>query len=135
MCSSDLAGGDAFDVRRVGLWQPRAVLAERIATRVDVMRAAGLADEVDAVAAGLSRTAAQAIGYKELLALYRDDRPLRDAATEALDHAFSSIVQHTTQFARRQRMWFRRDPSIVWFAANRNADDLARAVLACWGTP
>ena len=56
---------------------------------------------------GLSRTAAQALGYKELLDHL--------AGALSLDEAVSTIVLRTRQFAVRQERWFRRDPRIRWF--------------------
>ena len=70
---------------------------------------AGLLDEVRALAArpgGLSRTARQALGYRELLAHVEDGVPLAEAVREA--------VRRTRAFARRQWAWFRRDPRIIW---------------------
>jgi tRNA dimethylallyltransferase len=71
----------------------------------------------------LSRTAAQAIGYKELLAYLAGDEP-------SVDDAFAMAVNRTKQFARRQRVWFRRDPRITWLRGN--IDELTAAVLARW---
>src|SRR5262249_36781224 len=62
-------GPPAIDVTLVGLWVPRAELASRITARFAAMEAAGLLDEVRLLASQpLSRTAEQAIGYKEVLA-------------------------------------------------------------------
>jgi tRNA dimethylallyltransferase len=69
----------------------------------------GFLDEVRSLAAlpgGLSRTARQALGYRELLSHVEDGVPLDDAVAEA--------VRRTRIFARRQWAWFRRDPRIVW---------------------
>ena len=55
---------------------------------------------------GLSRTAAQALGYQELL------EHLEGRAS--LDDAVDLAVRRTRRFARRQRAWFRRDPRIAW---------------------
>jgi tRNA dimethylallyltransferase len=72
------------------------------------MMAAGLLDEVRRVhAGGLSRTAAQALGYKELID-HLDGH-------SSLDDAVAVIVQRTRQFAVRQERWFRRDPRVQWF--------------------
>jgi tRNA dimethylallyltransferase len=103
-------------------------LAVRIEARVAHMVAAGFVEEVAALAAhpgGLSRTATQAIGYAELLAYVRGDEP-------SLAHALEATVRRTRKFARRQRVWFRRDPRIEWIAAPGNSEDLAPAVLATW---
>lgn len=120
-------GPAAFPVRMAGVWLPRAVLGERIAVRFQEMRRAGLVDEVRGLAAtngGLSRTARQAIGYKEVLAHL-------DGAEPSLDAALDTAVRRTRSFARRQRMWFRRDPRIRWFAAT-NPASLEAALLASW---
>ena len=98
-------GTPAFPTRMAGVWLPRDRLAERIARRVDDMRRAGLVDEVRATVAGtgLGRTACQAIGYRELA-------DALDAGHEPDPTLFDAIARRTRSFARRQRMWFRRDP-------------------------
>ena len=121
-------GPPAFDVGLVGVWLPRAELARRIGARFSAMRAEGLEAEVRALAGrpgGLSRTAAQAIGYKELLAHL-------DGEIASLSEAFDLAVRRTRQFARRQRVWFRRDPRIRWVGTARNPGDLAAVVLTLW---
>jgi tRNA dimethylallyltransferase len=122
-------GETVFPVTLVGVWLPRAVLAQRIAERFAAMRDAGLVDEVRRMAEspGLSRTAAQAIGYKEVLAALAGDATIDDA----LDLA----ERRTRSFARRQRMWFRRDPRVRWLAAPENPHDVAPALLATWTAP
>jgi tRNA dimethylallyltransferase len=130
-------GPTAFPVRLAGVWLPRSALAERIARRFAAMRAAGLVDEVRGLVAhdALSRTARQAIGYKEVLAyLERDDGDDHAAPSPdtSLDTALDTAVARTRSFARRQRMWFRRDPRITWFAAAANPHAVAPALLAHW---
>jgi tRNA dimethylallyltransferase len=118
----------AFDVAQIGIWLPRAVLARRIVGRFATMRERGLEAEVRRLAArpdGLSRTARQAIGYKELLAHLEGEIP-------SIDDAFDLAVARTRKFARRQRVWFRRDPRIRWLGTARNPEDLAGVVLALW---
>lgn len=95
--------------RMVGLQWARPVLAVRIAERVHRMMEAGLLDEVRALRSapgGLSRTARQALGYKELL----DHLEGRCSLDEAVD----TVILRTRQFAVRQERWFRRDPRIRW---------------------
>ena len=121
-------GPPALDVGLVGIWLPRAELGRRIAQRFARMREAGLEDEVRGLAAPasrLSRTAAQAIGYKEILAHLDGEIP-------SIAEAFDLAVRRTRQFARRQRVWFRRDPRIHWVGTARNPDDLAPVVVALW---
>ena len=94
-------------VTQIGIRWPRDVLAARIEERVHRMFADGLVEEVRALAErGLSRTAAQALGYKETL-LHLDGRIDEDACVEM-------IVTRTRQFAVRQERWFRRDPRVRW---------------------
>ena len=93
--------------QQFGLRWPRPVLTSRIADRVHRMIEAGLVAEVESLAGGpISRTARQALGYKEMFD-YLDGGCTLDAAIEL-------IVTRTRQFAVRQERWFRRDPRIRW---------------------
>jgi tRNA dimethylallyltransferase len=95
------------DVALVGLRWDRDALRQRIAQRVAAMIDAGLLDEVRGLAAEpVSRTARQALGYKELF-----DHLDR---IWSLPDAIAAIVLRTQQFAVRQERWFRRDPRIRW---------------------
>ncbi len=93
----------------VGLDMDRERLYRRIDERVDRMISEGLLDEVeDLLRAGLrdALTAAQAIGYKELVPVVEGDRPLEGAAED--------IKRATRRYAKRQLTWFRRDPRVRW---------------------
>jgi len=122
-------GATVFPVRLAGLSLATSRLGERIAARFAGMRAAGLLAEVEALAAdprGWSRTARQAIGYKEVLAHLQGFEP-------SLDGALDAAVRRTRSFARRQRAWFRRDPRITWFNAECGATEAE--LLAWWCRP
>lgn len=109
---------------QLALEVPGAELAERIEARFAAQLDAGFLDEVRRLAdrpGGVSRTAGQALGYRELLAHVAGEAPLEEAVALA--------VRRTRQFARRQRAWFRRDPRIAWVAPAEAANRL-RAVLA-----
>ena len=110
--------------RLAGVWLPRPVLAGRIEARYRQQLAAGFLDEVRRLQARMSRTARQALGYKELLAHL--------AGEWTLDEAVAAAVSRTRQFARRQRSWFRRDPRITWLGAAANPVDLLPALLGDW---
>jgi tRNA dimethylallyltransferase len=102
-------------------------VAARVEQRVHQMMADGFLDEVRALAArpdGLSRTARQALGYRELL------RHLDGELTEP--EAVAETIRRTKSFARRQRVWFRRDPRIRWFATGDNPVALLPALLGDW---
>jgi tRNA dimethylallyltransferase len=124
----DHFGPPVVAVRMIGVWLPRAIHAQRIAGRVAEMRDAGLVDEVRALAArpgGLSRSAAQAIGYREVLDYLNGNVPTLDAAA-------ALIVARTRAFARRQRMWFRRDPRVTWLGTTGEPQRLLGIVDALW---
>lgn len=94
---------------QIGLQWPRPRLTQRIEARVHRMVEAGLMAEVEGLlsaAGGLSRTARQALGYKEII----DHLEGRCS----LDESVATIVLRTRQFAVRQERWFRRDPRIRW---------------------
>jgi tRNA dimethylallyltransferase len=96
-------------VVQIGLRWPRPVLATRIEQRVTAMIDDGLLDEVSALVArpgGMSRTAVQALGYKELIDHL--------AGRTSLDEAVALVAARTRQFAVRQERWFRRDPRVRW---------------------
>ena len=116
--------------RIAGLWLPRPVVGRRIELRLAAMMAAGLVDEVAALrqrAGGLSRTARQALGYREIMAHLEQGVPLAASITEA--------VRRTKAFARRQRVWWRRDPRISWYGAAENPLAVVPALLGDWKRP
>ena len=81
---------------------PRPRLHQRIEARVDQMFVDGLEDEVRGLLdryGQLSRTASQAVGYRELIALLQEQLPL--------DETVEQVKRRTRQFARRQETWFR----------------------------
>ncbi len=103
-------GVDAYppsDVVQIGIRRPRDVIARRVGDRVRRMVEIGLVAEVAALAGrGLSRTAGQALGYKEIV----DHLEGRLGLEEAVE----TIITRTRQFAVRQERWFRRDPRVRW---------------------
>jgi len=119
----------AMSVSIFGLETDPTVLGLRIAERVETMRTQGLVDEVRGLAhRELSRTAREAIGYREVLAYLRGEIP-------DLDDALDAAVRRTRRFARRQRLWFRRDPRVEWLPASQPRPELTRRILrAAWGS-
>jgi tRNA dimethylallyltransferase len=135
-----------------GLWPDRAVLTARISARLDAQLAAGLLEEVQhlaevaaataglaptgpaaaattdaGVGRGMSRTARQALGYRELLAHLDGRCTLAEAMAEA--------KVRTRRFAVRQQRWFGRDPRITWFGPpgpGEGPGSVAAAVDALW---
>jgi tRNA dimethylallyltransferase len=93
----------------IGLDVDRDALYTRIDRRVDAMLAAGLLAEVARLLDGGYRTAltaAQAIGYKELV-------PVIDGSGD-LASAVAAIKQASRRYAKRQLTWFRADPRVRW---------------------
>jgi tRNA dimethylallyltransferase len=101
---------DFCAVAAIGLRLPAALTAERVARRVDQQFARGLMDEVRGLLArGVPETARPFGGlvYRQALELLHGVRD--EAATRAL------IVQENRRYARRQLIWFRKEPTLRWF--------------------
>lgn len=85
----------------------RSVLYNRIDIRVDDMVERGLVEEARALwNAGKMKTAANAIGYKELIPYFENAAPLE----ECID----KIKQESRRYAKRQLTWFRKNERIHW---------------------
>jgi tRNA dimethylallyltransferase len=109
---------------QVGLVLEWSVVDVRVAARFERWLEEGLVEEVRALAArpgGLSRTARQALGYRELLRHVEEGCELDEMVQEA--------VTRTRQFARRQARWFRRDPRIAWSDSSEEAARLLGQAL------
>ncbi|HJL89082.1 MAG TPA: tRNA (adenosine(37)-N6)-dimethylallyltransferase MiaA [Acidimicrobiales bacterium] len=110
---------------QVGVRLPRPVVDRRLAERYEQQVAAGFVDEVRTLASlpgGLSRTARQALGYRQLLE-HLEGRC-------GLEEAINAAVVATRRFARRQERWFRRDPRITWMDAEEDPMEVLNQVLA-----
>ena len=106
---------------QVGLDIDRPTLDDRIRQRVDAMFEAGLVAEVQRLGL-LGRTAASAIGYREVADHL--------AGELSLEEARERTVVATRRFARRQDGWFRKDPRITWLRYDDpELVDLAAAVV------
>jgi tRNA dimethylallyltransferase len=104
---------------QIGVALPPEVVRARISQRYEAQMGEGFLGEVERLRgrpAGISRTARQALGYRELLA-HLDGQC-------SLDEALDLAVRRTRHFARRQRAWFRRDPRIRWI----EVDEPSRAL-------
>jgi tRNA dimethylallyltransferase len=111
--------------RLIGLQRDAEDVASRIEVRYRDQLDRGFLAEVEQLRDrphGLSRTARQALGYKELLAHLDGETTLEDAVDLA--------VRRTRRFARRQRAWFRRDPRITWVSGDHVAE--TAALLGDW---
>ncbi|WP_047154116.1 tRNA (adenosine(37)-N6)-dimethylallyltransferase MiaA [Aneurinibacillus tyrosinisolvens] len=99
-----------YNLLLLGLTMDRALLYERINTRVDQMIEAGLIEEVEGLLRkgyDASLRSMQALGYKEIIA-YLQGLTTKEAAVEL-------VKKRTRNFAKRQLTWFRAMKDIVWF--------------------
>lgn len=108
------------------LYPPRDWLHERINRRVDQMLDEGLVEEVRNLLSApmpLSRTARQALGYKEVI----DHLEGRIDAGEMAD----LIKRRTRQFAKRQHTWFRNleECQAVDIVGIETADEIAALLV------
>lgn len=101
----------SYPILYIGLACEPDVLRDRITTRVHQMIAAGFVNEVayliDKYGADLPLL--KTLGYAEVQQHIKGDI--------SLDRAIELTVQHTCQFAKRQRTWFQKEPRIEWFTA------------------
>jgi tRNA dimethylallyltransferase len=97
------------DVIAVAVRLPPAQIAERVARRIDEQFARGLLDEIRTVLArGIPEDARPFGGlvYRQALEHLRGVRD--EAATREL------IAQGNRRYARRQLIWFRKEPNLTW---------------------
>ena len=98
-----------YDVTAIGVRIPAADTAERVARRVEQQFARGVVDEVRRLLdAGVPPDAQALCGlvYRqvvEMLAGVRDEAATRDL-----------IVRENRHYARRQLIWFRKEPTLTW---------------------
>jgi tRNA dimethylallyltransferase len=111
-------------VTQLGIPYVASIHDDLIKRRFAQLLEQGLLEEVSGLlhaAQGMSRTARQAIGYKELISYLEGELSFDDACEAA--------VRRTRTLARRQWAWFRRDPRIVWLDP---AGDLPGQLLEQW---
>ena len=91
----------------------RQTLYDRIDCRVDQMLEDGLLDETRRLldSGVLVGTAAQAIGYKELLGYLRGE--------QSLETCVALLKQRSRNYAKRQMTWLKRDDNIHWIYYNK----------------
>jgi len=107
----------AFDVCKIGLRVPAKELEEKIHGRVDQMIEQGLLSEAQSILVHRNLAALHAVGYQELF----EHLEGKTSISQAVD----LIKLHTTQFAKRQMTWWRKDDSINWFEPGDLADIVA----------
>lgn len=97
----------------------RENLYGRINRRVDIMLQNGLLDEAKRCLESSGKTAAQAIGHKEL-------KPYLDGVI-SLEEAVENLKRETRRYAKRQLTWFRKRENAVWLFADE--EDIISAAV------
>ena len=119
---SEVSNDEAsFNFLKIGLVQERDALYNSINLRVDRMFEEGFVKEVAMLKKNYenwSKTALQAIGYKDVIMYLDGEIPL--------DKAIFVIKQKTRNFAKRQITWFKKENDVVWF----NTENLNDVLLA-----
>lgn len=95
-----------FNIIKIGLELPRAILIERINKRVDIMMQEGLGNEVKSLIPFKELNALQTVGYRELFSCFDNEITLAQAIDD--------IKTNTRQYAKRQMTWFKKDAAIQW---------------------
>jgi len=109
---------------QIGIRVPRDLNDLRIAERYEKQIEDGFVEEVrNLVSNGrkLSKTASQALGYKQIISYMEGEN--------TLEEAIESAVSSTRRFARRQEKWFRRDPRIQWMDVKKDPLELLEKVI------
>lgn len=99
-----------FNTITVGLTADRNLIYNRINTRVDVMLAQGLLEEVKPLINKQHLNALNTVGYKELFKYFKGEC--------TLDFAIEEIKKNSRRYAKRQLTWFKRNKNTLWFDLN-----------------
>ena len=101
----------------IGLdFRDRQRLYDRINARVDVMIEMGLINEArNFLNCQISKTAMNAIGYKELQPFILGE--------SSLDECIEKIKMDTRRYAKRQLTWFRRNKAVNWIDVQDKSDE------------
>lgn len=104
-----------FQLLKLGVTWPREILKQRIDERLDRRLAEGMVDEVRKMLAdGVSETFLVKLGLEyKYLTWYLTGKMGYEQMREELSLAIK-------RFAKRQMIWFRRDPRIIWLNMAEN---------------
>jgi tRNA dimethylallyltransferase len=116
---------DDCDVTAITLRLPADATAARVTRRVEVQFARGVVDEVRGLLARGVPPHARPFGglvYRQIMEMLRGVRD--EAATRAL------IAQENRRYARRQLIWFRKEPNLSWFDGPGESIDVQQRVAS-----
>jgi tRNA dimethylallyltransferase len=118
-----------YEVAAFALSIPPAEIAVRVARRVDEQFARGLLDEIRGLlASGVPRAAHPFTGLVYRQALEHLDGVRDERATREL------IVRENRQYAKRQLIWFRKEPNLRWIHAAGERDATVHAAVRALAT-
>jgi tRNA dimethylallyltransferase len=108
-------GEKIYEPIMIGMSIPRDTLYDRLDTRVDIMVAKGLVDEVRALRAkyGSEAPGMTGIGYRQICEFLD--------AKSTLSNAITRIKIDTRHYAKRQETWFKHDSRITWVTSAKEA--------------
>ena len=111
-------------VTAIALRLPPALLDQRLTRRVDAQFDAGIVDEVNRLRERIPESARPFGGlvYRQVLEMLHGVRD--EASTRVL------IVRENRHYARRQLIWFRKEPNLVWFDGPGESPAVQASVLA-----
>ena len=112
---SSLRTGEAkerpFRIVKMAIDHTRENLFDRINARVDAMIAEGLEQEAASVYHLRHLNSLNTVGYKELFAMMD--------GTMTRETAIPRIAKNTRVYAKKQLLWLRRDPSVIYLDPSR----------------
>ena len=113
---------------KIILNKERKVLYERIEKRVDEMLEAGWVDEVKKLLkSGVPENAPafSSIGYRQVVDYIKGKLSWEQMRVQ--------IIKATKEYARRQLIWFRKEPGAVWLdTTGKNPQEVALEVIKIW---
>jgi tRNA dimethylallyltransferase len=116
--------GTEVDVTAMALRLDMAPLTERLTARVDQQFAAGIVDEVRGLLARGVPASARPFGglvYRQVMDYLHGVRDL--------ERTRELIVRENRYYARRQLIWFRKEPNLMWFDGPGEAPEVQARVL------
>jgi tRNA dimethylallyltransferase len=112
-----------YEIIAIALRIPAELTAARVARRVDAQFEGGLLDEIRGLlASGIPETAHPFSGLVYRQALEHLHGARDEPATRAL------IVQENRKYARRQLIWFTKEPNLLWFYGAGERDETVEEV-------
>ena len=107
----------------IGIDCPKEQLLTKFENRATDWLQAGLVGEVESLLAnGVTRNRLQEIGFEYQLVLDLIDNKLTK------EQYIEKFVQKNWQYAKRQRTWLKKDPSITWFTPQQTSEAIDHAI-------